>query len=111
MRIHAVAIIFLIGCNPSNIDAPDGDAAAVSSTDQPESASVRDRHHGNDRLKDIFDEVDGARVTQTPRQLARVAPVVVHAATITLGHRFHDAGRQNFRAYWTQTMQNLGLEV
>ena len=112
MRIHVVAIVLLIGCNPSNFDTPDVETTSDSITGgQPEAASGRSRHHRVDHLEEIFDEVDGARVTQTLRELAGDVPVVVNGATITLGQRFDDVGRQNFRDYWTQTMQSLGLEV
>ena len=112
MRIHVVAIVLLIGCNTSNFDTSDVDTTSDSITGgQLEAASGRSRPHRVDHLKEIFDEVDGARVTQTLRELAGDVPVVVNGATITLGQRFDDIGRQNFRDYWTQTMQNLGLEV
>ena len=112
MRIHAVAIVLLIGCNTSNFDTPDVDTTSDSITGgQLEAESGHSRHHRNDHLEEIFDEVDGARITQTLRELAGEVPVVVNGASITLGQRFDDVGRQYFRAYWTQTMQNLGLEV
>jgi hypothetical protein len=90
MRIQAVAIALLIGCHGGSERAVDG---------------------GTDRLKEIFDEVDGARITQTLRELSGVVPVSVNGASIMLGERFDDAGRQRFRDYWTQTMRNLGLEI
>jgi hypothetical protein len=98
MRIQLVAIALLIGCHsgserPAGNDAADGDATTT------------------DHLKEIFDEVDGTRLTQVLRELSGVVPVTVNGASITLGERFDDAGRQRFRDYWTQTMQNLGLEI
>jgi hypothetical protein len=114
MRIHGLAIVLLIGCHNSNSqlpgsppDAPGGSDAAVAI----DAAPIPDAAPAVDHLKQIFDEVDGARITQTLRELAGDVPVVVNGATITLGERFDDAGRQNFRDYWTQTMQGLGLEI
>ena len=90
MRIQVVAIALLIGCHGGSEHAVDA---------------------APDHLKEIFDEVDGARITQTMRELSGVVPVTVNGASITLGQRFDDAGRQRFRDYWTQTMRNLGLEI
>ena len=90
MRIQAAAIALLIGCHGGSEHAVDA---------------------GPDHLKEIFDEVDGARITQTLRELAGLVPVTVNGASITIGERFDDAGRQRFRDYWTQTMRNLGLEI
>jgi hypothetical protein len=111
MRIQILATVLLIGCHTSNPGAsPDagggGDAAVAI-----DAAQVPAPPPGVDHLKQIFDEVDGDRITQTLRELAGEVSVVVNGAPITLGQRFDDVGRQNFRAYWTQTMQNLGLEV
>src|SRR5215468_4236907 len=106
MRIHGLAIVLLIGCHNNNSEHPGSTAdAAVEIDAAPDAAS------SIDHLKQIFDEVDGARITQTLRELSGDVPVVVNGATITLGERFDDVGRQNFRDYWTQTMQGLGLEI
>src|ERR1051325_6862705 len=89
MRIQAVAIALLIGCNGGSERAPDA----------------------GDHLKQIFDEVDGARITQTLRELSGAGPGPATGAPITPGGRSAAAGRQRFRDYWTQTMRNLGLEI
>ncbi|HEX8113362.1 MAG TPA: M20/M25/M40 family metallo-hydrolase [Kofleriaceae bacterium] len=94
MRIQVVAIALLIGCHGGPEHS--GELADATATDP---------------LKQIFDEVDGARITQVMRELSGVAPVTVNGASITLGERFDDAGRQRFRDYWIQTMRNLGLEI
>jgi len=91
MRIQAMAIALLIGCHGGSERAPDAG--------------------GPDHLKEIFDEVDGTRITQTMRELSGVVPVTVNGASITIDERFDDAGRQGFRDYWTQAMRNLGLEI
>src|ERR1043165_2596728 len=102
MRIQLISMLVLIGCAGSGediADLTDGDPAgptAVAATDH---------------LKEIFDQVDGARLTQTMRELSGVVPVVVNGQTITLGQRFNATGRKKFRDYWTQTMKNLGLEI
>jgi hypothetical protein len=112
MRIQVVtiAIGFLIGCH-SNSERPGGfvDAGSDSADaggDSPDATTAT-----TDHLKEIFDEVDGARITQVLRELSGDVPVTVNGASITLGERFDDAGRQKFRDYFTQTMQNLGLET
>jgi hypothetical protein len=95
-------MVVLIGCQGSGDDISDlGDDGAADPTAV---AAV-------DHLKEIFDQVDGARLTQTMRELSGVVPVVVNGQTITLGQRFNATGRKKFRDYWTQTMKNLGLEV
>jgi hypothetical protein len=110
MRIQVVTIALLIGCHSSSSERPGGGADAAGGGDAAVAIDAPDTP-AVDHLKQIFDEVDGDRITQTLRELAGEAPVIVHGATITLGQRFDDLGRQNFRNYWTQTMQNLGLEV
>jgi len=92
MRILVVAIVLVIGCHGGSERAADAGG-------------------GTDHLEEIFDEVDGARITQTLRELSGVVPATVNGASIMLGERFDDAGRQRFRDYWTQTMRNLGLEI
>ncbi len=64
-----------------------------------------------DHLREIFNQVDGARIVQRMRELSGVAPVIVGGQSITLGERFSADGRKRFRQYWTQTMLDLGLEV
>ena len=99
MRTQLLTIAFLIGCQTTADDAADleiDDPAAVAATDH---------------LKEIFDQVDGARLTQVMRELSGVVPVVVNGQTITLGQRFDTAGRKRFRDYWIQTMSSLGLEI
>jgi hypothetical protein len=87
MRILVVAIVLVIGCHGGSERAADAGG-------------------GTDHLEEIFDEVDGARITQTLRELSGVVPATVNGASIMLGERFDDAGRQRFRDYWTQTMRN-----
>jgi hypothetical protein len=95
-------MLVLIGCQ---IDAGDTDLADGVQVD--ETATVA----ATDHLKEIFDQVDGARLTQVMRELSGVVPVTVNGVSITLGQRFDAAGRKRFRDYWTQTMVGLGLEV
>jgi hypothetical protein len=98
MRIQLVAIIMLIGCQGQE------ETTDATFADDPAPLAV-------DHLKEIFDQVDGARITQLMRELSGVVPVTVNGASITLGQRFNAAGRKRFRDYWSQTMRNLGLEV
>jgi len=92
----------VIGCQGSGDDIAD-----PADRNDPDPTAIA----ATDHLKEIFDQVDGARLTQTMRELSGVVPVVVNGQTITLGQRFNATGRKNFRDYWTQTMRNLGLEV
>ncbi|HEX7843193.1 MAG TPA: M20/M25/M40 family metallo-hydrolase [Kofleriaceae bacterium] len=103
MRTPLMAAVLLIGCGGgagAPADAP-GDAPADAPADVSANAAV----------KQIFDEVDGAQLTQRMRELSGVVPVTVAGQAITLGQRFDATGRQNFRDYWTQVMQGLGLEI
>src|SRR5689334_11784974 len=100
MRIQLIAIAILLGSQGCAADLDDEPVA-----DDPSAATA------TDHLKEIFDEVDGARITQLMREMSGVTPVVVNGRTITLGQRFNATGRQNFRDYWTQAMRNLGLET
>jgi hypothetical protein len=103
MRIQLIAIVVLIGCQAGPEDITDvTDASLVN---QPTAVAA------TDHLKEIFDQVDGAHITQLMRELSGVVPVTVNGVSITLGERFSANGRKKFRDYWTQTMRNLGLEV
>jgi hypothetical protein len=102
MRIQLIFIAAVIGCQGSGDDIAD-----PADRGDPDPTAIA----ATDHLKEIFDQVDGARLTQTMRELSGVVPVVVNGQTITLGQRFNATGRKNFRDYWTQTMRNLGLEV
>lgn len=109
MRIQVVAIVLLFGCHSGGSEHPGGGVDARGDID---AAPVPDAAPPSvDHLKQIFDEVDGARITQTLRELSGDVPVVVNGAAITLGERFDDVGRQHFRDYFTRTMQGLGLEI
>jgi hypothetical protein len=102
MRIQLLSILVLIGCQtgPEDPGAPDATLAGETTS----SVTV-------DHLKEIFDQVDGARITQVMRELSGDVSVVVNGASIRIGQRFDSAGRKRFRDYWTQTMLGLGLEV
>jgi len=102
MRIQLVVIGFLIGCQGGSGDTEVSDAA-LENGPAPVAAT--------DHLKEIFDQVDGARLTQTMRELSGVVPVTVNGVSITLGERFSTNGRKKFRDYWMQTMRGLGLEI
>ncbi|TMQ02779.1 MAG: M28 family peptidase [Deltaproteobacteria bacterium] len=102
MRIQVVAIALLIGCHGGS-ERPGAGVDAGGAVDEGAPAT------GD--LEVIFDEVDGARITQVMRELSGEVPVTVNGTSIMLGERFDDIGRQKFRDYWTQTMQNLGLEI
>jgi hypothetical protein len=97
MRIQLIAVAFLIGCQaiPDDTAAPGQAAAALVA----------------DPVKEIFDEVDGARITQSLRDLSGASPVVVEGQTIVIDERFSSDGRKNFRNYYIQVMRNLGLEI
>jgi len=98
MRIPLIAVVFLIGCQ-------DGADDTTDTTSEPAASATVDP------VKQIFDEVDGAHITQLMRELSGVVPVTVNGTTITLGERFDATGRKKFRDYWTQAMQTLGLEI
>ena len=102
MRIQLISMAVLIGCQ---VDAGDTDREDPGQVDETATVAV------TDHLKEIFDQVDGARLTQVMRELSGVVPVTVNGVSITLGQRFDAAGRKRFRDYWTQTMLGLGLEV
>ena len=102
MRIQLMTMMVLTGCFGGPEDAVDlGDTPAAG--EAPALAA--------DPLKEIFDQVDGARLTQVMQELSGVVPVTVNGASIRLGERFSATGRQKFRDYWMQTMRGLGLEI
>ena len=101
MRISWIAIALLIGCQ-ADLDGP-----ARPGVGQNGGSAVVETDH----LKEIFDQVDDAMITQRLAEMAGVVPVTVNGASITLGQRFDAGGRSRFRDYWSQTMRNLGLEV
>ena len=99
MRIHLMTVICLIGCQAGAIEQTDATLAETPSL------------AATDHLKEIFDQVDGARLTKTMRELSGDVNVTVNGVSIRIGERFDAAGRKRFRDYWTQTMLGLGLEV
>ena len=101
MRISWIAIALLIGCQ-ADLDGPASPGADENGT--REAAAT-------DHLKEIFDQVDDAMITQRLREMAGVVPVTVNGVSITLGQRFDADGRSRFRDYWSQIMRDLGLEV
>src|SRR4051812_8035298 len=106
MRIQLISIMILLGCQGGLEDTTDDTEEVPASEFAPPPTAVVVDH-----LKNIFDEVDGSRITQTMRELSGVVPVTVNGTSITLGERFSTAGRQKFRDYWTQKMSGLGLEI
>jgi len=92
MRIQLIAILALIGCE---IDPPTNESALAQL----------------DPLKEIFDEVDGDHIIQLMRDLSGVDPVDLGGTQVRIDERFSSDGRKRFRLYFTQTMENLGLEV
>jgi hypothetical protein len=115
MRIQVMALVLLLGCHSKSSEIPGGfvDASSGGDVDAPPADAVPPdaATTTTDHLKEIFDEVDGARIVQVLRELAGEVPVTVNGQAITLGERFDDDGRRKFRDYFTQTMQNLGLEI
>jgi hypothetical protein len=103
MRNQLVAIVILIGCQGVPDDTSDLTNPALG--DEP-AANV-----APDLLEQIFDEVDGARIIQTMREVSGVVPVTVGGQSITLGERFSADGRKKFRQYFIQIMRGLGLEI
>jgi hypothetical protein len=97
-----MAIVTLIACQGGSDELDDlttlapGDPAALVAPDP---------------LKQIFDEVDGARIIQVMRDVSGVDPVIIDGESIMLGERFSADGRKNFRQYFIQTMKGLGLEI
>ena len=71
-----------------------GDNYLVS---RPDAATDAAPDAATDHWKQIFDEVDRARLVQLVTDMAH--------------ERYSDAGRAQFRAYWTQYMTSLGLTV
>jgi hypothetical protein len=101
MRIQLITMIALAGCLGGPEDATD--LADTPATDEVPLAA--------DPLKEIFDQVDGARLTQVMQELTGVVPVTVNGTSIRLGERFSATGRRKFRDYWMQTMRGLGFEI
>jgi hypothetical protein len=102
MRFQLIAIGVLIGCqvDPGGADPADEALASGAAATGP-----------LDPLKTIFDEVDGQHITQLMRDLSGVDPVDLGGTSVRINERFSSDGRKKFRLYFTQTMQNLGLEV
>lgn len=101
MRAVLVVAALAIGCHGAPADVPDATPIAI---DAPADAA-------RDRLKGIYDEVDGAHVVQLVKEMSGAMLAMIGGAPVALGERYSDAGRQRFRDYWTQYMTGLGLEV
>jgi len=103
MRRFWLAVVAAAGCGGDNSGAPD------SNTIEPPPDAAADAPA--DRLQVIYDQVDGAHILQLVQEMSGVVPVTVDGQQIQITERFDDVGRQNYRAYWTQYMKGLGLQV
>lgn len=59
--------------------------------------------------KQVYDEVDSARLETLLRQLTGYDPVTVAGRSVAITERYSPAGKANFRAFWLQYFQNLGI--
>ena len=91
------ALIALFGCQVEAGQGSDEGTQAAAATLDP--------------LKQIFDEVDGDRIIQSMRDLSGVDLVDIGGTMVRIDERFSSDGRKRFRQYFTQFMENLGLEV
>ena len=104
MRCLLATTIVTLGCHGGPGIPAVGLDAPIATPDSPPDA-------GPDRLKLLYDEVDGAHVIQLVEEMSGTVPTIVGGVSITINERYTDAGRQNFRDYWTQYMTGLGLVV
>ena len=111
MRIQLMTLLLLMGCQDLADDAADVTEPAQIEPSDPTSPTGPTAGLVADPVKEIYDEVDGARITQRLAELAGVVPVTVEGQQMLLGERFSADGRKKFRMYWTQYMRDLGLEI
>lgn len=93
-RLTWLPLVLATACG-DNIRLAPLDAAADATPDATPDAPPD--APGPDHWQPIFDEVDRARLVQLVTDMAH--------------ERYSDAGRAQFRAYWTQYMTALGLTV
>ncbi len=79
--------------------------------DGPGSAIDAAADTGSDPLAAIYGEVDGSNVVTLVQEMSGAVPVTVGSDTFSISERYSDAGRAQFRAFWTQYMTDLGLTV
>ncbi|HET9622945.1 MAG TPA: M20/M25/M40 family metallo-hydrolase [Kofleriaceae bacterium] len=110
MRMHLILIALLVGCQGVTGD-PDDLERAPATSELVGALAARAAAADPGTLQQIFHEVDGGRIVQVLRELAGVDPVALGGQTVTLGQRFDSDGRKRFRAYFSQTMRGLGMEI
>src|SRR5690242_17646990 len=71
-----------------------GPAASASAS---RAESVRTDATPTDRWLQIYNEVDGAHVTQLLKELCGAAPATINGQQVTISERFSSVGRQHFR--------------
>jgi hypothetical protein len=99
MRIQLIGLCFSVALNACQVDPGSADERAETAA-----ATL-------DPLKQMFDEVDGDRIIQSMRDLSGVDLVDIGGTMVRIDERFSSDGRKRFRQYFTQFMENLGLEV
>nr|HEX4319134.1 M28 family peptidase [Kofleriaceae bacterium] len=108
MRPSLMALVLLAAAchSPSGdtpADAPRSGDAARALDAAPDAPA--------DPLAAIYGEVDGSNVIQLVQQMSGAVPVTAGSDTFSITERFSDAGRAQFREFWTAYMTNLGLTV
>ena len=103
MRRFLLAVVAAAGCGGGSSAAPDSNTTDLPPDGPPDAPA--------DRLQVIYDQVDGDHILQLVKEMSGVVPVTVDGQQLQITERFDDVGRQNYRAYWTQYMKGLGLQV
>ncbi len=67
--------------------------------------------HAQDFYAQVFADVNQQRLIQVLKDMTGVNQVNVGGQTLQITERYSAAGKQNFRAYFTDYFQKLGFEV
>jgi Zn-dependent M28 family amino/carboxypeptidase len=67
--------------------------------------------NAGDIYQQIFDSVDQTHLNQTLQELTGYLPVTVAGQTFSITNRYNPASKAQFRAYFMQYFQNLGIPV
>jgi Zn-dependent M28 family amino/carboxypeptidase len=102
-----VATLVLAGCalEGGSADEAENTTAIESTTRKPPKPT------NNDPYAAVYAAVDKTKLDTLLRDMSGVNPVTVGGQTFSITNRYTPAAKADYRAYWTNYFQSLGLTV
>ena len=107
MKLAALAAtLVLAGCSFDG-----GPADDAENTTAIESTTRKPKPTNNDVYASVYAAVDKTKLDGLLRDMTGVNPVTVGGQTFSITNRYTPAAKANYRAYWTNYFQSLGMTV